>query len=130
VDLITWTKGRALVATGSPFEDVHYDGKTYPIAQSNNSYIFPGMGLGVLAVGAKRISDKMFMAATLALSELAPAVKQGHGRLLPELNDIREVSKHIAIAVAKQAIEEGHAVNMDESQIIKRVNETMWYPGY
>jgi malate dehydrogenase (oxaloacetate-decarboxylating) len=129
-DLIKWTQGKALVATGSPFDDVSYNGNSYPIAQSNNSYIFPGMGLGVVAVGARRITDTMFMSATLALSDLAPAVMSGQGRLLPELKTIRKVSKHIAFAVAKKAIEEGHAAPMSDDQINNKIDEVMWFPEY
>ncbi len=69
-DLIAWTDGRALIATGSPFDDVEYGGRRFPIAQCNNSYIFPGLGLGVRAVGARRVSDAMFMAAARALAGL------------------------------------------------------------
>ncbi len=72
-DLIAWTDGRALIATGSPFEDVSYGGRRFPIAQCNNSYVFPGLGLGVLAVGAQRVSDAMFMAAARALADCSPA---------------------------------------------------------
>jgi malate dehydrogenase (oxaloacetate-decarboxylating) len=129
-DLIEWSQGKALIATGSPFDDVSYQGQNYPIAQSNNSYIFPGMGLGIIASGAKRVSDKMFMAATLALSELAPAIQQGQGRLLPELGSIREVSKHIAFAVAKQAMEEGHANPVSDDELKQSIDDTMWYPDY
>jgi len=77
--------GRALIATGSPFEPVNYNGKCYPIAQSNNSYIFPGMGLGILAVKARRVSDDMFMAASVALSECSPALADPQAALLPPL---------------------------------------------
>jgi malate dehydrogenase (oxaloacetate-decarboxylating) len=73
-ELIQWTDGRALVATGSPFGPVEWKGRCYPVAQCNNSYIFPGMGLGILAVRARRVSDEMLMAAATALGECSPAI--------------------------------------------------------
>ncbi len=129
-DLITWSGGRALVATGSPFDPVVFDGQAIPIAQCNNSYIFPGVGLAVVAGQALRVTDKMMMAAALALSDLAPAVQQGRGRLLPELSTIREVSQHIAKAVIIQAIAEGHVKKMSEEEINARIENTMWSPKY
>jgi len=129
-DLLRWTHGRALIATGSPFADVELDGKTYRIAQSNNCYIFPGLGLGILASGATRISDDMFMAASLTLSELAPALHQAGGALLPDLTDIRDVSKKIAFAVAKQAQDENLAQKISEEELQQRIDETMWTPSY
>ncbi|MGS0726108.1 NAD-dependent malic enzyme, partial [Shewanella sp. 0m-11] len=109
-DILHWTQGQALVATGSPFEPVVVDDTTYEIAQCNNSYIFPGIGLGVLASGAKRVSDAMLMASSRALAECSPLALNGEGSLLPKLEDIHMVSKRIAFAVARMAIEEGHAL--------------------
>ncbi len=130
VDLIKWTEGRAIVATGSPFEDVQFQGKAYPIAQSNNCYIFPGVGLGVLAVGAKRVSDAMFMAASVALSEASPLVNGTGVDLLPALHNIRAVSQHIAFAVAKQAQADGYADAVTDDVLQQRIEETMWEPQY
>ena len=129
-DLLKWSAGNALIATGSPFDPVPINGKKISIAQCNNSYIFPGVGLAVVAGKAKRVTNKMMMAAALALSDLAPAVITGEGKLLPELTTIREVSKHIAKAVIIQAIEEGHVQKMDENEIIRVIEETMWTPKY
>ncbi len=129
-DLLNWSAGNALIATGSPFDPITINGTQYNIAQCNNSYIFPGVGLGVVAGKAKRVTDKMMMAAALALSDLAPAVHTGEGRLLPELSSIREVSKHIAKAVILQGIKEGHVKKMDEDEINKVIEETMWVPRY
>ena len=92
-DLIAWTDGRAVIATGSPFDDVSYGGRRFPIAQCNNSYIFPGLGLGVLAAGAKRVSDAMFMAAARALADCSPASHDPAGSLLPPLSESRRVSR-------------------------------------
>lgn len=129
-DLLKWTNGTALIATGSPFDAVSINGRSIEIAQCNNSYIFPGIGLAVVAGKAKRVTDEMMMAAAMALSELAPAVKTGEGRLLPELSTIRDVSKHIAKAVIAMGIKEGHINPMSESEISNAVEETMWIPQY
>lgn len=129
-DLLNWTAGKALIATGSPFEPVAMNSRKIEIAQCNNSYIFPGVGLGVVAGQAKRVTDLMMMAAAVALSELAPAVKTGEGRLLPELTSIREVSQHIARAVILQGIKEGHIEPMSDNQIHDSIKRTMWTPQY
>lgn len=129
-DLLHWSAGNALIATGSPFDPITINGLQINIAQCNNSYIFPGVGLGVVAGRAKRVTDKMMMAAAIALSDLAPAVKTGEGRLLPELTSIREVSKHIAKAVILEAIKEGHVQKMNDDEINKAIAETMWTPNY
>ena len=100
-DILAWTDGKALVAGGSPFKPVELDGKTYPIAQCNNAYIFPGVGLGVVAAGASRVTDTMLTAASNALAKQAPIV-QGTGEgLLPELAGIQELSRQIAFDVAQ-----------------------------
>lgn len=129
-DILKWSDGQALVATGSPFEAVNIKGRKIAIAQCNNAYIFPGVGLAVVASEAKRVSDNMMMAAALALSELAPAMVSGEGRLLPELRHIRQVSRHIAKAVIRQGIKENHILPMDDAMIEQKINETMWYPDY
>jgi malate dehydrogenase (oxaloacetate-decarboxylating) len=129
-DLLKWSAGKALIATGSPFDCVECNGQKINIAQCNNSYIFPGVGLAVVAGQATRVSDKMMMAAAIALSELAPAIKTGTGRLLPELATIRDVSKHIAQAVITQGIKEGHIKAMNSSEIEQAIKQTMWTPQY
>ena len=115
-DLLAWTDGRALVATGSPFAPVNYAGRTIPIAQCNNSYIFPAIGLAVVAsrpspdfVGTQRISDGMMIAAARALAEHSPALKDSSASLLPALKDIRSVAVEIAFAVAREAERSGIA---------------------
>jgi malate dehydrogenase (oxaloacetate-decarboxylating) len=130
VDLVRWTDGRALIATGSPFDPVPYQGGSIHIAQCNNSYIFPAMGLGILSVGAKRVTDEMFMAAALALKERAPALKDPKASLLPRLEDLRDVARHIALAVAAKAEEQGQADKTSEQDIEQRVDEMMWQPAY
>jgi len=129
-DLLHWTDGQALVATGSPFDPITINGRTIPIAQCNNSYIFPGAGLAVVASKAKRVTDKMMMAAAMALSDLAPAMETGVGALLPVLTTIRSVSKHIAKGMILEGIKEGHIPKMSEKEIEVAIEETMWSPEY
>ncbi|QYK04281.1 NAD-dependent malic enzyme [Shewanella zhangzhouensis] len=129
-DILHWTSGQALVATGSPFEPVVVDDVTYDIAQCNNSYIFPGIGLGVLACGANRVSNEMLMASSRALAECSPLAKDGSGPLLPPLEEIHDVSKHIAFAVAKVAIEQGHALDTTDELLLQSIEANFWYPEY
>ncbi|MDD1780644.1 NAD-dependent malic enzyme [Enterovibrio sp. ZSDZ35] len=130
-DILRWTNGDALVATGSPFEPVVLDGgKTFTIAQCNNSYIFPGIGLGVLAVEAKRVTNEMLMESSRALAECSPLAKFGRGPLLPALEEIQNVSRHIALAVAKKAIEQGVALELTEDALLERIDAIFWQPKY
>jgi malate dehydrogenase (oxaloacetate-decarboxylating) len=129
-DIVRWSDGRAIVGTGSPFEPFDYQGTRHYFAQCNNSYIFPGVGLGVIAVGARRISDDMFIAASRAVAELSPALHEEGGKLLPELDDMRKVSRHVALAVARQARAEGEMPTMSDQQIADAIDATMWQPTY
>jgi malate dehydrogenase (oxaloacetate-decarboxylating) len=128
-DIIRWTKGKAIVATGSPFEPVEYEGKTHNISQCNNSYIFPGVGLGVVASKARRVTDNMLMASSYALAEYA-AEHNTNGELLPDLNDIRLVSKYIAKLVYKQAIIDGVTMDVSDEEIDKSIDDNFWEPCY
>ncbi|MBA2654258.1 MAG: NAD-dependent malic enzyme [Gammaproteobacteria bacterium] len=130
INLLNWTHGKALIATGSPFEDVHYHGKTFPVAQCNNSYIFPGIGLGVTVTKARRLTDDMIWMAAKTLSECSPAITTGEGSILPDLNDIRNISQHIALAVAEQARKEGLAQISDEIDLKKLIEKSAWQPKY
>ncbi|MEJ8573765.1 NAD-dependent malic enzyme [Microbaculum marinum] len=129
-DLLNWTDGKAVIATGSPFDPVVFGGKTHVIAQCNNSYIFPAMGTAILASGARRVTDNMFMSAAEALRDKSPALKDVNDSLLPALKDIREVSRHIALAVARQAQDDGVADPTTREELERRVDETMWTPEY
>ncbi|MDE1313684.1 NAD-dependent malic enzyme [Vibrio aestuarianus] len=129
-DIIRWTNGEALVATGSPFDPVQHNGKTYPIAQCNNSYIFPGIGLGVLAVNASRVTDEMLMESSRALALCSPLALNGHGALLPPLEAIHSVSKKIAFAVAKKAIEQGVALEISDDVLESAIEQHFWQPTY
>jgi malate dehydrogenase (oxaloacetate-decarboxylating) len=129
-DIMAWTDGAALVATGSPFSPVMWKEKTYPIAQCNNSYIFPGIGLGVIASGATRVTDSMLMAASRALADCSPLVNDGVGPVLPEVKDIQGVSKLIAMAVGKAAQLAGVAVVTSEDVLSKSIAANFWLPQY
>ena len=120
-DILARTDGAALVATGSPFAPVTLHDKTYPIAQCNNSYIFPGIGTGVIASGATRVTDSMLMAASRALADCSPLVNEGEGPVLPEVKDIQGVSKVIAMAVGKAAQLAGVAVVTSEDVLSKAI---------
>src|SRR3989454_638063 len=129
-DLIRWTDGRALVATGSPFAPVPYGGRQIPIAQCNNIYIFPAMGLGVVASRARRVTDAMILAAARALGEKSPALTDPSASLLPALPQLREVAAHIATAVGRQAQRDGVAPKTSDAELGERVTATQWTPAY
>ena len=129
-DLLQWTDGRALIGTGSPFAPVQWNGHEVPIDQTNNSYIFPGMGLAILSVGARRVTDTMFMAAAKCLAELSPARSNKSGRLLPPVSELRSVSFAVAKAVALQAINEGLARPRDEQELESAIHANVWEPVY
>jgi malate dehydrogenase (oxaloacetate-decarboxylating) len=129
-DLIRWTDGRALVATGSPFAPVSYGGRKIPVAQCNNIYIFPAMGLGVVASGARRITEPMMLAAARALAENAPALTDQSASLLPPLTELRRVAVEIAVAAGIQAQKDGVAPKISEDELHQRVLKTQWAPAY
>jgi len=129
-DLIQWTEGRALIATGSPFDDVEYQGRTIRIGQCNNAYIFPGVGLGVIAAQARRVTDAMFIAAARTLSELAPVRRDPSLALVPPLPEVRDVAKRVAVAVAVQAQRDGVADELPDDELLRRIDATMWTPEY
>lgn len=128
--IIEWTQGDAIVATGSPYQAVAYEGKQYPIAQCNNSYIFPGIGLGVLAIKAQRISYKMLMAASETLAEHSPLANGEGEHLLPALTHVAELSKKIAFAVAKVAQEQELALAVTDEILQERIEANFWQPEY
>lgn len=128
-DLLAWTDGRAMVATGSPFEDVVHDGVTHRISQSNNVYVFPGLGLGTISVGARVVSDGMLMAAASAVADDSHHVSPSNG-ILPALDDVSEVSIRIAAAVARVAVEEGLAPELSPDEIDRRIAANHWSPVY
>ncbi|WP_348731940.1 NAD-dependent malic enzyme [Rheinheimera texasensis] len=128
--IIEWTDGEVIIATGSPFKPIEYKGKTYPVAQCNNSYIFPGIGLGVLACKARHISDEMLRVASETLAAASPLANTGEGGILPPLTQLSELSKEIAFAVAKMAMAQGHALEMDDERLLRKINSNFWKPEY
>jgi malate dehydrogenase (oxaloacetate-decarboxylating) len=126
-DIIHWTNGRAIMASGSPFDDVLFHEECFPVAQCNNALIFPGLGLGIISSQAKRVSSGMMDAATI---ELANSVDDDNTRLLPEVSRLQEVSKDIGVAVARQAVLEGVARNRETEEIEMIVESNIWEPVY
>ncbi len=129
-DLMNWTEGRALIGTGSPFAAVDCNGRRTPVDQTNNSYIFPGLGLGVLSVNARRVTEAMFMAAARCLAKLSPACRDRSGRLLPPVSELRSVSFAVAKAVALQAIKDGVAEPLGSETIESRICANVWQAVY
>jgi malate dehydrogenase (oxaloacetate-decarboxylating) len=128
-DLIRWTGGNALVATGSPFEPVDYNGTRYIIGQANNALIFPGIGLGVIASWASRVTDSMLVAAAHAVAGLTDMSKPG-AALLPPVQTLRDTSVAVAVAVARAAAEDGVARTAVEGDLATHVRCLMWQPDY
>ncbi|WP_208380117.1 NAD-dependent malic enzyme [Psychromonas algarum] len=129
-DITNWSQGKAIIATGSPFPNTYFDDDFYEVSQCNNSYIFPGIGLGVIASRATGISDNMLMAASQALADASMEYKKAPGALLPPLSVIKEISAKIAYAVAQQAIEDKLALPVTEENIQRRLQDTFWLPKY
>jgi malate dehydrogenase (oxaloacetate-decarboxylating) len=129
-DLLHWTEGRALVGTGSPFEPVEVNGKLVRISQINNSFIFPGLALGILVSRSTRVSDAMIMASAKALASQSPILADKDAPLLPPMADCRKVSLVVAEAVAKQAMADGSAEAVDDATLRERLNAYVWEPVY
>ena len=127
-DVIAWSGGRALVATGSPFGDVTHEGRRYRIGQANNAFIFPGVGLGAIAVRSRQVTAGMFSASARALAEMVDAATLAEGALYPPMSEVRNVSRRVAVAVAEEAIAEGLAEPAVD--IEAAVAEAMWFPEY
>jgi malate dehydrogenase (oxaloacetate-decarboxylating) len=129
-DLLRWTEGRALVGTGSPFDPVEVNGKLVRISQINNSFIFPGLALGILVSRSTRVSDAMIMASAKALASLSPTLSDPDAPLLPPIADCRKVSVVVAEAVAKQAMADGTAEKMDDETLRECIRAYVWEPVY
>jgi malate dehydrogenase (oxaloacetate-decarboxylating) len=130
IDLINWTGGGAIVATGSPFPPVVFDKEVIHIGQCNNAFIFPGVGLGVIASGARRVTSEMFVAAARALAEFSPALRDPKASLYPALESIRKVSRRVALAVGVEAQRAGLAEATTREELERRVDGEMWTPRY
>ncbi|HEX3939607.1 MAG TPA: NAD-dependent malic enzyme [Xanthobacteraceae bacterium] len=129
-DLDAWTQGCAVIGTGSPFPPLMRNGKSFRVDQTNNAYVYPGIGLGTIVADARRISDGMFLAAARTIAEFSPAAQDPNANLLPPLVDIRRLSFHVAIAVAKQAQAEGLADPLADEILAAAVRRKMWEPLY
>jgi malate dehydrogenase (oxaloacetate-decarboxylating) len=129
-DLMDWTDGRALIGTGSPFEPVNVDGKKLPVTQTNNSYIFPGLALGIVASKAKRVTDTMVKAAAEELVRQLPTQKDKQASLLPPLSQARQLGRLIGLAVGRQAIRDGQAQVANEDALNRELQANIWEPVY
>jgi malate dehydrogenase (oxaloacetate-decarboxylating) len=129
-DIIRWTNGQALIATGSPFSPVNYQGKIHNISQCNNAYIFPGIGLGVISVHATRVTNRMMIASSAALADCSPKLHDSEADLLPNLDELQSVSKKIAFRVAKAAIEDAVAPAVSDEELLSRIEANFWQPEY
>jgi malate dehydrogenase (oxaloacetate-decarboxylating) len=128
-DVIAWTDGRAMVGTGSPFDDVEHAGRIHPVSQVNNVHVFPGVGLGASAAGATMVTDAMIAAAADAVAELSPAAIEGPtAPLVPAIADSRRIARHVALAVAHAAVTDG--VALEAADLERRIDERFWIPRY
>ena len=129
-ELDAWTDGRALIATGSPFAPLHRDGVERPVAQCNNAYIFPAMGLAVTAAQATRVTDEMMRAAAASLGDASPALADPNQPLLPGWSEVPDIAVRIALAVGRQAVADGVAPKRSDDELRARIDEVRWIPEY
>ena len=129
-DVLRWTEGRALVATGSPFDDVPMRGSVQRIGQANNVFIFPGIGLGTIVSGASEVTDAMISASAHALSDSLSDEQLSCRCLMPEVSSLWDVCGDVAIAVGRQAIEDGVAEIISNDEFQERVDGYRWIPEY
>jgi malate dehydrogenase (oxaloacetate-decarboxylating) len=130
-DLIRWTDGRAIVASGSPFAPVEFNGKKITIAQCNNVFIFPAVGLGVMAARARRVTDAMMIAASRALSEHSPVLQDETAALLPPIHSLRDIARDIAFAVGREAQNAGVApAGGSDDEFRQQIADAQWSPAY
>ena len=129
-DLLEWTQGRALIATGSPFASVRYNGRIYEIGQCNNAFVFPGLALGIVATKTTRVTEKMLVACAQTISECVNVNREQGFSLIPSLNDIRSVSYKIAFAVGKAAQESGVAPAITDEELMHNIQKYTWKTSY
>jgi malic enzyme len=129
-EAIAWSDGRAIVATGSPFADVHHAGVRHVIGQANNVFVFPGVGLGVILSGMREVPNEVFYVAARALSELVSEDRLALGALYPDASELRTVSAHVAAAVVRYAGEQGLGPTIPDGEVESVVAESMWFPEY
>ena len=130
VDILRWTDGRAIVATGSPFDAVEVDGKRHEVGQANNVFIFPGLGLGAIAAEARAITDRMFLLAARTLADAVTGDRLAAGAIYPPVGDLREVTRAIALEVAGEAVRAGVAGISATDDLEAIVDGAMWWPAY
>ncbi|HET9988207.1 MAG TPA: NAD-dependent malic enzyme [Kofleriaceae bacterium] len=128
-DLIDWTEGRALISSGSPFAPVSFEGRSYVINQTNNSYIFPGLALGIIASRARRVTDTMIMAAAKELALHVPTRTDPAAALLPPIAAALPLSRSIALAVGRQAMRDGQT-DLDDAALERAIDDNIWEPVY
>jgi malate dehydrogenase (oxaloacetate-decarboxylating) len=129
-DILEWTDGRALVATGSPFAPVVHRGQTHVIGQGNNAYVFPGVGLGALIAQAREVTDEMFAAAALALAHSVTDRDIASGSLFPRVAELRHVAARVAASVVRTARDQGLGKSLKDEEIDRVVQSAMWEPSY
>jgi malic enzyme len=129
-DVLRWSDGRAIVATGSPFPSVAIEGRSHVVGQANNVFVFPGVGLGAIIAGAHEVTDAMFAVAAGTLAALVPEERLHVGALYPSLSELRAVSRSIAVAVAREARESGVGRLLSDEAITAAVEAAMWNPSY
>jgi malate dehydrogenase (oxaloacetate-decarboxylating) len=129
-DVLNWTGGRALVATGSPFAPVVFEGREVRFGQANNAFVFPGIGLACLLSGVREVTDGLFAAASAALAERVTAEDLGFGSVYPRVSELRHVTAHVAAAVVKAARDEGLGRGFADEEILPAVEAAMWEPRY
>lgn len=129
-DIYRWTNGRAIVATGSPFADVEFEGTRHPIGQGNNAFIFPGLGLGTLLAGARKVTDGMLLAASLALVEYVDPGRIAQGAIYPKIEKLRAATRHVACAVLQAAHDEGVATQPRPEDFGRHIDANVWHPVF
>jgi malate dehydrogenase (oxaloacetate-decarboxylating) len=129
-DILAWSDGRALVATGSPFPPVSWKGAHRPIAQANNVFIFPGVGLGAIVAEATRITEEMFLVAARALADQVSEERLAAGALYPPVESLNEISHEVGLAVAREAVRSGVAEVDPDTDLEAVLDESMWWPSY
>tara|TARA_B110000858_G_scaffold3502_1_gene4069 strand:- start:43159 stop:44853 length:1695 start_codon:yes stop_codon:yes gene_type:complete len=129
-DVMAWTDGKAIVATGSPFDAIEYNDEPLEISQCNNSYVFPGIGLGVISCRASLVSDEMLMVASTTLAELSPGQEDQSSAVLPPLTALPEISRKIAFKVAKTAMTQGLARKRTDDELLAAIENNFWVPAY